>query len=140
MKILFDTNGVIDFFRHPDKIESFGTRARRQLIFMSSVFIMELAAGCRTTVQIRSLQEFLKPFERADRIIVPDLETFRESGQVLAKFGSAAVGIATRRQISNDVLIAVSAAKAGLVVVTANARDLSRIDGHTPMRCMLPED
>ena len=59
---------------------------------------------------------------------------------MLAKFGSAAVGIATRRQISDDVLIAVSADKAGLVVVTANERDLSRIEEHTPMRWMLPED
>jgi predicted nucleic acid-binding protein len=49
------------------------------------------------------------------------------------------MGVAQRRQIVNDVLIAVSAARAGAVVVTANARDFTRIEKHTPARWMTPE-
>jgi len=41
------------------------------------------------------------------------------------------------RRRQPDVLIAVSAARAGTVVVTANHRDFSRIQEHTPVGWML---
>ena len=46
---------------------------------------------------------------------------------------------AQRRQIANDALIAVSATREGVVVVTANARDFARIGKYTPLRWMLPD-
>jgi predicted nucleic acid-binding protein len=48
------------------------------------------------------------------------------------------MGTAHRRQIVNDVLIAVAAGRAGVVVVTANATDFTLIQRHTPVRWMLP--
>jgi predicted nucleic acid-binding protein len=38
----------------------------------------------------------------------------------------------------NDVLIAVAAARSGVVVVTANAADFSLIEKQTPVRWTLP--
>jgi len=43
-----------------------------------------------------------------------------------------------RRQILNDVLIAVAAGRSGVVVVTANAVDFSLIEKYTPVRWMPP--
>jgi predicted nucleic acid-binding protein len=48
------------------------------------------------------------------------------------------MGIGHRRLIVNDVLIAVTAERSGMVVVTANASDFSRIENHAPVRWTLP--
>jgi predicted nucleic acid-binding protein len=138
MKVLLDTNVVIGFFRNPGAKEEFESRTHRPLLFMSSVVTLELLAGCRTSRQETALANFLKPFEKAARIITPDHACFREAGRVLAGLGRDQIGTAHRRQIVNDVLIAVTAARSGAVVVTSNARDFALIEKRTPMRWMLP--
>ena len=105
---------------------------------MSSVVAMELFAGCRTKRQQSELESFLKPFEKAKRVITPDHSCFREAGRVLARLGGEGVDIVRRRQMVNDILIAVTAARAGAVVITANARDFSLIEVHAHVRWMLP--
>ena len=105
---------------------------------MSSVVALELFAGCRSQRQEHETASFLKPFEKAGRFIVPDHESWKEAGHVLSKLADDGIGIVHRRQLVNDVLIAVTATRAGLVVVTANAGDFSRIEKHARVRWMLP--
>jgi predicted nucleic acid-binding protein len=138
MKVLLDSNVLIGFFRNPRQKEEFESRTRRPLLFMSSVVALELFAGCRTTRQEKALMSFLKPFEKAGRVVTPDYACFREAGHVLAGLGRDGMGVAHRRQIVNDVLIAVTARRAGMVVITANAGDFSLIGKHTPVRWMAP--
>ncbi len=139
MKILFDTNVLIRFFRNPQDREQFELRTRRPLLFMSSIVAMELFAGCRTSRQEKALVGFLKPFEKASRLITPDHACFRDAGKVLAGLGRDGTGRAHRYQIVNDVLIAVTAVRYGMVVVTANGADFSLIGKHTPVRWISPE-
>lgn len=106
---------------------------------MSSVVALELFAGSRTPREQKALQNFLKPFEKAGRLITPDHASFREAGRVLATLGRAGVGSVHRRLIVNDVLLAVTAGKSGAVLVTSNANDFSLIEKHTRFRWMLPE-
>jgi predicted nucleic acid-binding protein len=138
MKVLLDTNVLIGFFRNPRKKEKFESRSHRPLLFMSSMVALELFAGCRTAREEKALASFLKPFEKAGRVVTPDHACFREAGRVLAGLGRDGMGTAHRRQIVNDVLIAVAAGRAGVVVVTANATDFTLIQRHTPVRWMLP--
>ncbi len=138
MKAVLDTNVLIDFFRNPDHKEEFEAKTLRPQFFMSSVVAMELFAGCRTKRQRSDLESFLKPFEKANRVITPDHSSFVESGRVLAKLGAEGVEIVRRRQMVNDILIAVTAARAGAVVITANSQDFSRIEVHSPVRWMPP--
>ena len=98
---------------------------------------MELLAGCRTTRREQDLMQLLKPFEKAGRLLTPDHSCFRQAGRVLARLADDGIGQAHLRQIVNDVLIAVTAVRAGAVVITANASDFSRIERHTPVRWML---
>ena len=139
MKAVLDTNVLIDFFRHPQHREAFESRTMRPQFLMSSMVAMELFAGCRTKPARHALDSFLKPFEKAGRVVSPDHACFLESGRVLAKLGVDGVSLAQRRQMVNDTVIAVSATRAGAIVVTANARDFARIGKHTPLRWIRPE-
>jgi predicted nucleic acid-binding protein len=138
MKVLPDTNVLIGFFRNPQKRQDFESRTHRPLFFMSSVVALELFAGCRTQRQTRALMAFLKPFEKADRVVTPTHACFREAGRVLAGLGRDGMGKAHLRQLINDVLIAVTAARFGAVVVTANAGDFALIERHIPVRWIPP--
>ena len=138
MKVLLDTNVLIGFFRNPRRKEEFDSRSHRPLLFMSSIVALELFAGCRTPREEKALMGFLKPFEKAGRVVTPDHACFRIAGRVLAGLGRDGIGAAHRRQLVNDVLIAVTAGRAGVVVVTANAADFSLIERHAPVRWMLP--
>jgi predicted nucleic acid-binding protein len=139
MKVLPDTNVFIEFFRNPEKKTKFESRTHRPLVFMSSIVVLELFAGCRTTRQERALASFMKPFEKGGRLVIPDHASFREAGRILAGLGHDGIGTGHRQRIVNDILIAVTASKAGMVVVTANAGDFSLIAKHSRVRWMLPD-
>ncbi|HEX4808862.1 MAG TPA: hypothetical protein VH325_08030 [Bryobacteraceae bacterium] len=68
MKVLPDTNVVITFFRDLSKRDEFESRIHRPPFFMSSVVALELFAGCRTPCQAKAMTNFLKPFEKVDRV------------------------------------------------------------------------
>ncbi len=139
MKALLDTNVLIDFFRNPNHKEEFEARTLRPQFYMSSVVALELYAGCRDKHEQDELASFLKPFETAGRIVTPDHACFLECGRVLAKLAQRGMGVAQRRQISNDVLIALSATRVGAIVVTANIRDFALIAEHSTVRWMVPK-
>jgi predicted nucleic acid-binding protein len=138
VKVVLDTNVLIGFFRNPGHREEFEARTSRPLLFMSSVVLLELLAGCRTQREERALASFMKPFESARRVITPDHACFREAGRVLAGMGRDGIGAEHRRRVLNDVLIAVTASRAGMVVVTYDKGDFSMIEKHTPVRWMAP--
>lgn len=138
MKVVLDTNVWIGFFRNPAQKDAFESRMHRPLLFMSSIVAMELFAGCRTPRRQKDLANFLKPFEKAGRILVPDHACFREAGIALAALANDGIGSSHLRQIVNDVLIAVTAARAGAILITANTGDFSRIEEHIAMRWMTP--
>ena len=139
MKVVHDTNVWIGFLRNPAQKVAFDSRMHRPHWLLSSVVAMELLAGCRTTRREQDLMQLLKPFEKAGRLLTPDHSCFRQAGRVLAHLADDGIGQAHLRQIVNDVLIAVTAVRAGAVVITANASDFARIEKHTPVRWMLPE-
>ena len=136
MNVVPDTNVRIELFRNPAKKAEFEARTRRPLLYMSSVVALELFAGCRTEWQRASISGFLKPFEKAGRVVTPDHASYQQAGKALAKLGEAGMGIAARRQIVNDVMIAVTAARFGAVVVAANVHDFALIEKHVPVRWM----
>lgn len=67
-------------------------------------------------------------FDRAKRILVPNLNDWTQAGRVLARLASRCgyeeIGQA---RLTNDALIAMSAGRLGIRVLTANARDYSRL-------------
>ena len=97
------------------------------LLWLSSVVLEELYAGAWG--QIRDSVERLEhDFERARRILVPNLGDWTQAGRVLArvaaKYGYEKIG---QGRLTNDALLAMSAARIGARVITVNERDFRKL-------------
>ena len=96
-------------------------------LWLSSVVLEELYAGSGD--RERSVVERLeRDFDRAKRILVPNLSDWTQTGRVLArlaaKYDYEQIG---QGRLTNDALIAMSAGRLGIRVLTANKRDYSRL-------------
>jgi predicted nucleic acid-binding protein len=76
-----------------------------------------------------------RDFDRANRILVPNLSDWSETGRVLsrlaARYDYEQVG---RGRLTNDALIAMSAGRLGICVMTANERDFRRLAEFRPFQ------
>src|SRR5271169_4552432 len=126
--ILFDSSIYISALRQG----SDATAALRRLapdapLWLSSVVLEELYAGAGG--RDRQVVERLESdFERAKRILAPNLSDWTQTGRVLsrlaAKYDYEQIG---RGRLTNDALIAMSAGRLGITVITANARDFNKL-------------
>jgi predicted nucleic acid-binding protein len=125
--VLLDSSIYISAFRGGDTILARGRLGAETTPWLSAVVLQELYAGARD--RDRAVVERLeRDFDQARRILVPDLGDWIQAGKVLArlaaKYGYGKIG---RSRLTNDALIAMSAARAGIRVLTANARDFSKL-------------
>ena len=101
-------------------------------VWLSSVVLEELYAGAST--RSRHIVERLeRDFRRAGRILVPSLTDWTQTGKVLpllaAKYDYEQIG---KGRLTNDSLIAISAGRLGITVITANARDFAKLSEFRP--------
>lgn len=96
-------------------------------LWLSAVVIEELYAGAgeRGRDWVEKLE---RDFDRINRILVPNLGDWTQAGKVLArlaaKYDYEQIG---RGRLTNDALIAMSAGRLGIRVITANERDFRRL-------------
>ena len=83
----------------------------------------------------RVLERLERDFERARRILVPSLTDWTQTGKVLAllaaKYDYERIG---QGRLTNDALVAISAGRSGITVITANARDFARLAEFRPFQ------
>jgi len=96
-------------------------------LWLSAVVLEELYAGASGRV-LQSLERMEREFDRMNRILVPNLGDWTEAGRVLARlavrYGFEKIG---QGRLANDALIAMSAARFGVTVISANERDFARL-------------
>ncbi len=96
-------------------------------LWLSAVVLEELYAGASGQVR-QSLERMEREFDRVKRILVPNLGDWTQAGRVLArlaaKYGYEKIG---QGRLANDALIAMSAARKGVTVITTNERDFARL-------------
>ena len=125
---LFDSSIYISALRRGDD----AALALRRLaadspLWLSAVVLEELYAGAgdRGRYVVERLE---RDFGRAKRILVPNLSDWTQAGRVLArlaaKYDYEQIG---QGRLTNDALIAMSAGRLGIRVITANGRDFSRL-------------
>lgn len=125
---LFDSAVYIAGLRHGEE----GILALRRLdsgsvVWLSAVVLEELYAGAgeRGRAVVEGLE---RDFDRVKRILVPNLSDWAQVGRVLdrlaARYGFETIG---RGRLTNDALIAMSASRLGIRVITANETDFRRL-------------
>jgi len=101
-------------------------------VWLSAVVLEELYAGV-TGRGRRVVERLERDFDRARRILVPNLTDWAQTGKVLARlaaeYGYEEIGQA---RLTNDALIAMSAARQGMTVLTTNERDFARLNHFHP--------
>jgi predicted nucleic acid-binding protein len=125
---LFDTSIYVAALRRGDD----GVLAIRRLdsgslVWLSAVVLEELYAGAGDRGR-QIVQRLERDFDRAKRLLVPNLSDWAETGRVLArlaaKYDYEQIG---QGRLTNDTLIAMSAGRLGITVITTNERDFRRI-------------
>jgi len=90
--------------------------------------MMELSAGAQSSRDRKLLSALFSAFRRAGRILLPELSTYQDAGEILqrlqAKMGYDVTGATS---LANDVLIALSARSIGATVLTQNRPDFEAI-------------
>jgi predicted nucleic acid-binding protein len=122
--ILFDSSVYIAALRPGGDPSLLSNRwAAEAPLWLSSVVLEELYAGCRPDNR-RELEKLERDFDKARRVLVPNLGDWTSAGRILAgiaeKHGYEKIG---RARLTNDALIAASAARTGIRVLTIHARD-----------------
>ena len=131
--VLLDSSIYIKALRAGDEsILTLRRFAPEAPLWLSAVVLEELYAG--VSVHDRRVVERLeRDFDSARRILVPNLNDWTQAGKVLARlaaaYGYERIGQA---RLSNDALIAMSAARRGITVITANERDFARLAQFRP--------
>lgn len=134
MGILFDTSVYISSLRKGDESVLNLRRAARlgsqqtQPLWLSIVVLEELLVGA---VNSKARKEFLRlerEFRSVGRLLVPDRLDWILAGQILSKIGlKYGFDLVGRARMINDTLIATSAARFGVTVLTKNPGDYQRI-------------
>jgi predicted nucleic acid-binding protein len=126
MPILFDSSVYITSLRQGGASTILLQRwAQESPLWLSSVVLEELYAGANPADR-RILEKLERDFERANRVLVPNLGDWCLSGKILSavaqKYGYEKIG---RARLTNDALIATSAARCGITVISTNPRDFA---------------
>ena len=125
---LFDSSIYISVLRRGDDSALAVRRiAADAPLWLSAVVLEELYAGANERAH-RVLERLERDFDRAKRVLVPNLSDWTQAGQVLAllaaKYDYEHIG---QGRLTNAALIATSARRLGIRVITANARDFERL-------------
>lgn len=131
--VLLDSSIYISALRAGDA----SVLALRRLIpdtalWLSAVVLEELYAGVKARDR-RVVERLERDFGRAGRILVPNVTDWTQTGKILARvattYGHERIGQA---RLTNDALIAMSAARQGITVITLNERDFGRLAEFRP--------
>lgn len=133
--ILFDTSIYITALRAgTEAVVTLRRLAPQSPLWLSTVVLEELYAGISRQDR-RVIERLERDFERAQRVLVPNLNDWSQTGQVLAQLAAAydyeQIG---KARLTNDALIAMSAARQGITVITSNQRDFVRLAQFRPFR------
>lgn len=132
---LFDSSIYISALRRGDV----AALALRRLcadapLWLSAVVLEELYAGAGERDR-HVVERLERDFDRAKRMVVPNLGDWAQAGRVLsrwaAKYHFEKIG---QGRLTNDALIAMSASRLGIRIITANERDFGRLAEFCPFQ------
>jgi predicted nucleic acid-binding protein len=97
------------------------------ILWLSAVVLQELYAGAREGHR-EVVERWERSFQQSGRILVPNLSDWIDAGKVLrllaGKYDYEKTG---RGRLTNDALIAMSAGRMGIRVITVNEKDFRKL-------------
>lgn len=138
--LLFDTSLYIESRRskRPSLLDPHDYPG--QPIYLSSVVGHELYVGATERPERRFVDRLWTRFERAGRLLVPSASDWLNAGLVIQEIGEQrGYDLVGRARLTNDALLAMSAWRLGLTVLTLNARDFSLLASHRRFAWRLAE-
>jgi predicted nucleic acid-binding protein len=96
-------------------------------LWLSTVVLEQLYAGAADRDR-QVVERLERDFDRARRILVPNLSDWTQAGRVLARLAAKYhYELIGQGRLTNDALIAISAGRQGIRVITVNQRDFSKL-------------
>jgi predicted nucleic acid-binding protein len=125
---LFDTSVYVTALRRGNEgVLSIRRLGSGSVVWLSAVVLEELYAGAGDRGR-HVVERLERDFDRAQRILVPNLNDWTQAGRVLSRLGAKydyeQIG---QGRLTNDALIATSAGRLGIRVMTTNERDFRRL-------------
>ena len=132
MGFILDTNLYVAADRDPAAADALAEFYGRHLpqTYLHAVVVQEMLAGAISPLRSRRLHaSLIEPFERRNRLVVPDYGTWKRSGEIVARLADRRLitpGV-FRRSFLHDVMLAASCRQFGHTLVTSNQRDFELI-------------
>jgi predicted nucleic acid-binding protein len=125
--VLLDASIYVSALRDEEAAVALDGLTAGTLLWLSAVVLEELYAGARERHR-RVVERWERDFGEAGRILVPNLSDWIRAGKVLRlladKYDYEKIG---RGRLTNDALIAMSAARTGIRVITTNEKDFRKL-------------
>jgi predicted nucleic acid-binding protein len=133
--VLFDSSIYIAALRSKNNSATVLERwIKGSRLWLSAVVLEELYAGSDSSNR-RVLEKLERDFEKANRLLTPNLGDWTLAGRILAsvaqRHGFEKIG---KARLTNDALIATSASRNGISVITTNARDFALLAEFCPLQ------
>ena len=110
-----------------------GGETRTRSLWLSMVVLEELYVGAQDKRTRQTFERLEREFATLGRLLVPQRRDWSLAGQVLAQIGEKyGYDLVGRARMTNDALIAMSAASQGLTVLTKNPQDYQLIAEFRP--------
>jgi predicted nucleic acid-binding protein len=133
LNLLFDTSVWVDDLRHGLLRFVLPAVRGKYFLWLDSVVISELIAGCGTRSERRIVSRLITPFERAGRVVVPNQGDFTRAGETLSKLRGAGLPLKNQGGAMLDALQAVDATRIGALLVTQNVADFAKLAKYLPL-------
>lgn len=136
---IFDTTIYVNALRSGD-LSVFSQRRsssedENQPLWLSAVVLEELYVGANSGKLKKLLGKFERDFDKINRLLVPNKNDWTSCGQVLSLIGRKhGFEMVRRARMTNDCLIAMTAARNALTIFTHNAADFKLIAEFRPFK------
>lgn len=117
---------------------------------LSAVVVQEMTAGAADKANLRKWEAAWRIYEKADRLLVPTGEDWYEAGKILNSLlrglKSKSKGLTPKlhpddkQRMIRDTLLARTAMRSGVLVVTENLKDFERIKRFCRVKILSGED
>jgi len=123
-RVVLDTNLYIDWLNQglqKDLMEGSG-----MVRYLSAVVAMELRAGTTAGRAERALNQLVRAYTKASRLVAPSANSYETAGVALRRLRKEGRDV-RRAAVVNDVLIALTARALGATLLTKDVKDFGVI-------------